>query len=124
METKSNPHLTILSIVFGLLIFFLFIENKYILYFSIILSALSIFSLSLSKLIEIIWFKLSLVLSKIIPNILLTIIYYLILTPIGIYTKIFNIKSEFIFKNHKNSTFKNQKKSLKKNLLKEHGKIY
>ena len=118
METKSNPHLTILSIVFGLLIFFLFIENKYILYFSIILSALSIFSLSLSKLIEIIWFKISLALSKIIPNILLTIIYYFILTPLGIITKIFNIKSEFIFKNHKNSTFKNQRKSFEKESFK------
>ena len=118
METKSNPHLTILSIVFGLLIFFLITENKYILYCSIILSALSIFSLSLSKYIEIIWFKLSLVLSKIIPNILLTIIYYLILTPIGIFTKIFNVRSEFIFKNQKNSTFKNQRKSFEKESFK------
>ncbi len=118
MEIKSNPHSTILSIVFGLLIFFLFVENKYILYFSIILSALSIFSLSFSKLIEIVWFKLSLVLSKIIPNILLTIIYYFMLTPIGIIAKIFKIKSEFIIKNQKNSTFKNQRKSFEKESFK------
>ena len=118
MEIKSNPYLTILSIVFGLLIFFLFIENKYILYLTIILSAFSIFSLSFSKLIENIWFKLSLGLSKIIPNILLTIIYYFLLTPIGIIVKIFNNKNEFIFKNQKNSTFKNQSKSFEKESFK------
>lgn len=111
MKIKSNPSLTILTIVFGLLILNVFFEDKTIMYVSTILSGLGILSFKTSIIIEKIWFKLSFVLSLIIPNVLLTIIYFFFLTPIALLSKIFNNNTNFNSKNTFNSTFVNQSKS-------------
>jgi len=70
--------------------------------------------MKISKLIEKFWFKLSFVLSLIIPNILLSIIFFLILTPIALLSKIFKAKSDFNRKNNKKSFFISINKTFKK----------
>ena len=115
MRIKSNPPLTILTIVFGLLLLNLFFEEQVIFYLCLFLSGIGVFSLLLSKLIEKIWFNISIILSQIIPNILLTIIFFLILTPLALFSRLFKSKTEFISKNDKPSTFKNQNKIFDKN---------
>ncbi len=105
MKIKSNPSLTVLTIVFGLLFFNFFFYNKILFYSSLVISALGVFSSKFSKIIEIIWFKLSFILSQIIPNILLSIIFFLFLTPVALLSKIFNAKSDFKSKNNQKSFF-------------------
>ena len=100
MKIKSNPSLTLLTIVFGLLSFNYFFDNKNIFILSIILSGLGVFSLKISLIIEKIWFKTSFFLSQFIPNILLFAIFFLILTPIAGLSKLFNAKSDFTSKNN------------------------
>ena len=114
MKFKSNPSLTLLTIIFGLLLFYNFTENKTFFYVSLVVSGVGVFSLKSSILIEKIWFKISFVLSQIIPNILLSFIFFLILTPIAFLSKLFNSKTDFSSKNNQNSTFKIQKKSFDK----------
>ena len=110
MKIKSNPPLTILTIVFGLLFLNFFLGEQLIFYLCFFLSGIGIFSLFISRLIEKIWFKISIILSQIIPNILLTIIFFFILTPLALFSRFFKSKTEFISKNNNPSTFKNQKK--------------
>ena len=100
MKIKSNPSLTVLTIVFGLLVFNYFLDNKIIFYLSIILSGLGVFSSKSSLILEKIWFKISFILSQFIPNILLSIIFFLILTPIAYLSKLFKAKSDFNLKNN------------------------
>ena len=114
MKIKSNPSLTLLTIVFGLLVFNYFLKYKNIFYLTLILSGLGVFSSKISFIIEKIWFKISSILSQFIPNILLTVVFFLILTPVALVSKIFKSQTDFNSKNNQISTFKIQKKSFVK----------
>lgn len=114
MKLKSNPSLTILTIIFGLLLFNYFIENKIALYFSLLLSGIGVFSIKIPIIVEKIWFKISYILSQIIPNILLSLIFFLILTPIALLSRLFKSKTNFISKNNQVTTFVPQRKSFDK----------
>ena len=115
MKIKSNPSLTLLTIVFGLLVFNYFLDNKNILYLTLILSGLGVFSSKTSFIIEKIWFKISFILSQFIPNILLSVIFFLILTPIALLSKLFNSQTNFNSSNNQKTTFITQNKSFDKN---------
>lgn len=113
MELKSNPYLTLLTIVFGLLLINFFLDTKFIFNICLFFSGIGIFSRKITILIEKIWFKISFALSQVIPNILLILIFFLILTPIAFLSKIFNSKTNFN-SNNKSTTFLSQKKIFNK----------
>ena len=115
MKIKSNPSLTVLTIVFGLLFFNHFLNNEMILYLTLILSGLGVFSPKISLILEKIWFKTSFILSQIIPNVLLSLIFFLILTPIALLSKLFKSQTDFNSNNNQKTTFKTQNKSFDKN---------
>lgn len=106
MKIKSNPSLTVLTIVFGLLLFNFIFDSKILLYISLFLTGLGVFSIEASIIIERIWFIISSILSRIIPNVLLSLIFFLILTPTALLSKLFKSKTEFKSKNNHKSTFK------------------
>tara|TARA_B100000035_G_scaffold257971_1_gene228186 strand:- start:252 stop:617 length:366 start_codon:yes stop_codon:yes gene_type:complete len=114
MKRNSNPSLTLLTIVFGLLVFNYFLDNNNIFYLTLILSGLGVFSPKISLVIEKIWFKISFILSQFIPNILLIVIFFLILTPIALLSKLFKSQTDFNSKNNQNTMFKIQNKSFDK----------
>lgn len=114
MNLKSNPYLTVLTIVFGLLLLYYFFDSEVIFYTSLILSGLGVFSIKMSITIEKIWFKFSFFLSQIVPNILLSFIFYLILTPISFLSKIFKYKTEYNLRNNHKTNFVTQNKSFDK----------
>ncbi len=114
MKPNSNPFLTILTIVFGFLLLNEFLESKIILYTIISISGLSILIPKISIIIEIIWFRISIILSKIIPSILLSCIFFLLLTPLSILSKLSSYRSEFLSENNSESTFKNSNRSFDK----------
>ena len=118
MKVKSNPPITLLSIVFGLLVINLLIKNNVILFGAITISGIGIFSVKISKLIEKFWYKLSYILSQIIPNILLSLIYYVFLTPLSLLMKLFKGKSEYTLFNKKASIFIEKNKSFTKESFK------
>ena len=114
MKIKSNPSLTVLTIVFGLLFFNYFFDNQIIFYFCLFLSGIGVLSYKSSVIIEKIWFKVSYLLSQLIPNILLSLIFFLLLTPIAFLSKLFNSKTDFNSINNQDTTFKTQNKSFVK----------
>ena len=105
MNKNTNSYLTIVTIIFGLLFINYFIESKYINYACLIISLGSIVSYKIAKFIEKLWLKFSLILSKIVPNILLTTIFIFLLTPLAILSRIFKANTNFININSKKSFF-------------------
>ena len=103
MNKNTNPYLTIVTIIFGLLFINYFIDSKYIYYICIMISLGSIVSYKIAKFIENVWLKFSFILSKIVPNILLTTIFIFLLTPLAILSRIFKAKTNFISSNTKNT---------------------
>lgn len=84
-KLKSNPSKTVLVITVGFLVLYLIFGNKYFLTIGIIIGILGVLSGWVSQKIEWFWFKLTYVLSLIVPNVLLGVIFYLILTPIAFF---------------------------------------
>lgn len=81
---------TILIISMGFLILFLVFSWKWAVIVSLIVGVIGIISSFLSKKIEWGWMKLANLLEYIIPNILLSIVFFFFLFPISLLSKLFS----------------------------------
>ena len=101
----SNPYKTVLTIVIGFGIVFLITQNKYFLYVALGIGLLGLISSFIAKQIEKLWSLLTKVLSYIVPNILLSIVFYLFLFPIALLSRLFGKKDPLKLKKSTGSTF-------------------
>lgn len=110
-KLKHNSSKTILTIVGGLLIIHLLTQIKLWLTIALVLAIIGILSNYLSQKIEFLWKKLSWILSLIIPNILLGLLFYLFLFPIALISKLFGQKDPLFLKNGRPSTYRVRKQT-------------
>ncbi len=80
---------TILVISMGFLILYLLFLWQWAIYISLAIGLIGIVSTYLSKKIEWAWMKLSELLGYIVPNLLLSIVFFLFLLPISLLSKLF-----------------------------------
>ena len=113
-QIASEPTKTILVITVGMLIIYAITDWKYAFYISLVVSIPGLLSDYVAKKIEFIWMKLAWVLSLIVPNILLSIIFYLLLTPIAFFARVWRRKNMLSLKNTESSLFKNSGKNFDK----------
>jgi hypothetical protein len=85
---KDTSKSTMLIISTGFLVIYLLKSWQWAVYVSLGAGIVGIVSPFLSRKIEWLWMKLGKLLSYIVPNILLTLIFYLILFPIALLTKL------------------------------------
>ena len=111
---KSDPIKTVLVITVGMLIVYLITKWKAAIYISVIVGLAGVFSTYLAKKIDFVWLKLTWLLSQIVPNILLSIVFYLFLTPIALFSRLFNSKNKVVIKNSKESLFNTRDKTFDK----------
>ena len=104
-KIKSDPTKTVLTISMGFLAIYFIAKIEWTLITSFTIGFVGLISNFLSKKIEFLWFKLAWVLGLIIPNILLTTIFYLFLYPISLLSKIFNNSDTLKLKNNSETTF-------------------
>lgn len=102
---KSNPSQTVLVICTGLVLVYFIFDLRWILYLAFSLGLLSILSPWISKKAEWLWFKLTYILSLIVPNVLLGVIFYLFLTPIAFLASLFAKKDSFLLKKPEHSAY-------------------
>ncbi|MAR62391.1 MAG: hypothetical protein CMC45_00735 [Flavobacteriaceae bacterium] len=114
---KSNPSKTILVIITGLMVIYFFTKMYVLLQIVLLLGVIGVFSRFLSVKIENLWFRIAYVLSLIIPNILLGVIFYLFLFPISLLSKIWN-KDLLHLRNNSDTIYKEVKKSFNKESFK------
>ena len=113
-QNKSEPIKTILVIVVGLLVVYLVSKWQWILYVSVSIGALSLMSVYISKKIDYLWMKLAWILSIILPNVLLSLIFFLLLTPIAFASRVLGEKNQLNLKNTEASLFKEVNKTFDK----------
>lgn len=110
-EFKSNPSQTMLTISMGFLILYVYglksLNNpfEWALMLSIGIGIIGIVSKQLSQKVEWLWMKLAWLLSYIVPNILLSIVFYVFLFPIATLSKLFAKKDPLKLKRQKGSLF-------------------
>lgn len=110
----SNSYKTVLTIVIGFGIVFLITQNKYFLYVALGVGLLGLISSFIAKQIENLWSLLTKVLSYIVPNILLSIVFYLFLFPIALLSRLFSKKDPLKLKKSADSTFVEEERVFEK----------
>jgi hypothetical protein len=114
-KIKSNPVKTMLTISTGFLVIFIITKLNWALLIALGIGLIGLFSSFLSKQIEFLWNKLAWLLSLIVPNVLLSAIFYLFLFPIALLSKIFGKNDSFKLKNNADSVFISSNKEFNKN---------
>jgi hypothetical protein len=115
MET-DNSKSTILVISTGFLILYLIFSWKWAIIVSLTAGIIGILSPYLSRKIEWLWMKLSKLLGYIVPNILLSIVFYFFLFPISVLYRIFN-KDPLMLSKKYNSYFTDINRNIDKKSL-------
>ena len=95
-------------IVAGFLIIAYKWEVDYLLYTAILLGVLALISKKIADYIHWAWMKLAWILSMIFPPILLSIIFYFILTPIAFLFRIINRSDTLLLKQKLETTFRSR----------------
>ncbi|MNJ84880.1 hypothetical protein D3C87_23420 [compost metagenome] len=103
---QSNPAKTILTIVVGFVLIYLITKWKWSLSVAFFVGLAGVLSDFIARQIDFLWMKLTLVLSYIVPNIVLSLIFYLFLFPIAMLTRLFGKKDPMHLKNTAASLFK------------------
>jgi hypothetical protein len=115
MQNKqNNTDKTILTIVIGFLIVFVVSQWKWALTVSLCVGLIGIFSTFLSQKIEWVWLQFTKILSLIVPNILLSTFFYLVLFPVAILSRIFEKKDPLQIKQKNSSYYISFSKTYKK----------
>lgn len=110
LKIKSDPVKTVLVITLGFLVVYLISNLQWTLYVALVIGILGMLSDYIAKKIDYVWMKLAWILSLIVPNILLSLVFYLFLTPIALISRVFGEKDQLRLKNDQNSLFKNSNK--------------
>ena len=111
---KDTSKSTILVIVIGFLVLYLAFHLKWMLLIALGVGLIGISSANLSQKIEWAWMQLAKVLGYIVPNIILSVLFFLFLFPLSLLAKISGKDPLMLSPKHK-SYFINVKKDLDKN---------
>ena len=119
MNSKTDSTKILLTISVGFIVIYLITGHNWAIIISLLIGLIGIFSNSLSDIIADLWMKIAWVLSLIIPNILLSIFYFLMLYPVAILSRIFGKKDPLGLSDRENSTFKDKNEEFGKQSFKK-----
>lgn len=102
---KLAPKNSVITIAVLLLIVFLYTNQYIVIWLALSLLLLNLLSTRFTMAIDFFWSKIIWVLGLIMPKIILTIIFFLILTPIALLSRIFGKKDILKLKNRYKSLF-------------------
>lgn len=114
MKTKTEVYKTILVISLGFLALYLLFRTNLFLHVALVISVLSVLSEGIANRIAGVWLKLATLLSYIVPNIILSLVFFCLLTPIALLQKLFKKNTAFGLSNKLKSTFVDSNKSIDK----------
>jgi len=113
-KKELSPVKTVLTIVIGFLIIYVIIKSTIVLWIAVSIGVLGLLSSFLALKIQDIWLGLSKILSGIIPPILLSIIFYVILFPVALLSRFFEQKDPLQLKQTNKHLFKKVNKTFSK----------
>lgn len=113
----TNPIQTVLIITVGMLFIHLLSKWDWALYIALIVGVMGIASGFLARKIDDLWMRLTWLLSLIVPNVLLSLVFYVLLTPVALLSRVFGERNQLSLKNSGDSLFKNCDKEFDKDSL-------
>ncbi|TVR13120.1 MAG: hypothetical protein EA391_14490 [Balneolaceae bacterium] len=113
-DTITDTSKTVLTITTALLVVYLFTGWQWTIWTGVILGVAALFSKTASGFIHSGWMKLAYLLSLIIPKILLTIIFYFILLPLALISRIVNKEPALKLRNNSDTMYTERMKTFTK----------
>jgi len=113
-QRDLNPSRTVLTIVVGFVVVSVVTHYNWALWVAIIIGIIGLLSPLLAQKIQDLWMGLALILSYFIPPILLSLIFFLMLFPIAVLSRLFGEKDPLQLKRTNTSLFKNVDRSFTK----------
>ncbi len=114
MQKKTEIYKTILVINLGFIVLYFISHSVYFLYVALAIAILSVLSEWLANFISEVWMKLAKILSYIVPPIIMSLVFFCILTPMALLQRLFKKNKTFHLKNNLTSTFVQSKKIVHK----------
>jgi hypothetical protein len=111
---KTDPAKTVLTISVGFMILYFITKWDWTIMTAFAVGLAGVFSNYLSTKIDFLWMKLTWFLSLIVPNVLLSIIFFLLLFPIALLARMFGKNDPLNLNNKNDSNFKSSNKQLNK----------
>lgn len=111
---ELNPKNSVLAIVAILLVGFLYTYQYFIIWVTLSLLLLSLLSTRFTIILDFFWSKTMWVLGLIMPKVILTIIFFLVLTPIALLSRIFGERDVLKLRNRYKSLFVDSNKQIDK----------
>lgn len=102
---KSNPPKTVLTITVGFLVVYYITKMPWAIAVAVIIGGLGLLSTTIAQKIEWLWMKLTWLLSLIVPNILLSVLFFLFLFPVAILTRLLGKKNLLQLKQPEQTTW-------------------
>jgi hypothetical protein len=90
MNTSIDKSRTVLTISMGFLVLFLITDIQWFIWASLVIGIAGVLSNFLSGIISDLWMRLARILSYIVPNILLTLVFFIILFPLSLLSRVFS----------------------------------
>jgi hypothetical protein len=98
--TREKNLEAMLTITAGFLLLYVVFKTPAFLIISLVIAAIGLFSKSLTALIARLWYKLAELLSAVVPRILLGLLYYLLLFPLAVLSRLFSKDPMHLSKDH------------------------
>jgi hypothetical protein len=114
IHLKPEPIKTILVVTVGFLVVYFVTKWQWAINISVIVGIFGLLSDFIAKKINFAWIKTTWILSLIVPNILLSLTYFLFLIPLAYLSKIFGVPNQLTLKNTEQSLFKERNKDFNK----------
>lgn len=105
LAPKIDPISTILTINICFIILYLITRWHLLLYFSILIGIGGLSNKTISIFINNLWIRMVRIFSCIARNLVLTLIYFIVLTPLAYLCKAFNCSNQLNLRNNKRSLF-------------------
>jgi len=104
-KIKTDPLKTVLTITLGFTIIYLLTFSKWSIIVALTVGLGGLFFPYLAKKINTLWMGLAYILSFIVPNIILAIIYFIVLFPLSMLRRMLGKKNPLVLKNDTASIF-------------------
>lgn len=111
---KVNAATTMLTISMGFLVIYMASDMRWALWVSLVIGIIGILSKWASEKVSWLWMKLAWLLGMVVPNILLSAVFFLFLTPIAFLAKIFSKKDSLKLSEKYTSTYVDEHKTFEK----------
>jgi len=105
VKKSVGTYKTILTITIGFLVLYLFTQKVWCLYIAISVGGLGALSSFLAQKIAYLWMKLGYLLSLVVPKILLSAIFFVLLFPLALVSRWISKKDPLHLKNNQDTVF-------------------